>query len=62
MKIPPTWSIHSKAEARAMAIEWQEWSSKKSLSYSELSSWQSFFIQLGKKYRLMREYKENGIV
>ena len=30
-------------------------------SYDELASWQDFFTEYGKKYGLLREFKENGI-
>jgi len=49
-------------EARDQAIDWQQWQSEESLSYSELARWQGHFIETGKKYKLTDEFKENGII
>lgn len=55
-------NIKTKEEARQMAIDWQGWQSKQSLSYSEVSQWQSYFETLAKKFNLVEEFKENGII
>lgn len=49
-------------EARQQAIDWQNWQSEQSLSYSELSDWQAHFETLAKKFKLTNEFKENGII
>lgn len=49
-------------EARQCAIDWQNWQSEQSLSYGELTEWQSVFIMLAKKYNLIKEFQENGII
>jgi hypothetical protein len=49
-------------EARQQAIDWQNWQSEQSLSYSELSEWQAHFEELAKKFDLTDEFKENGII
>lgn len=54
--------IKTEAEARQMAIDWQNWQSQESLSYGELSEWQEYFEGLGKKFNLTEEFKENGII
>ena len=54
--------VKKKDEARSIAINWQIWQSKKSLSYSELSEWQNYFISLAEKFNLKREFKENAII
>lgn len=55
--------IKTKEEAREYAIEWQSWvSKKKSIYYSELAEWNDIFWKLGKKFHLIREFKENGII
>jgi len=54
--------VKSKAEARQIAMDFQEWSSEQSLSYSELANYQSYLERLGKKFGLIKEFKENGII
>ena len=54
--------IRTKGEARQKAIEWQQWASRKNLYYSELAAWQKYFEYLGKRFGLIREFKENGIL
>ena len=47
---------------RDFAIEWQYRFGDFNYSYYELSGWQSFFEEYGKKYGLIREFRENGII
>lgn len=54
--------INNKGEAIETAIKWQKWASKRNLSYGELSQWQGFFERLAKKFKLQKEFKENGII
>jgi hypothetical protein len=54
--------IKTKDEARELAIDWQQWASEESLSYSELIDWTDLFNRLGKRFGLMGEYRENGII
>lgn len=62
MKIRAITSIKTREEARQQAIDWQIWASEQSLSYGELADWGGYFRTLGKKYHLIREFKENGIL
>lgn len=55
-------SLKTKSKARQFAIDWQEWISEQNLSYGELISWQSFFVTLAKKFKLTKEFKDNGII
>lgn len=45
-----------KERARERAIGWQHY------SYGELAEWADVFERLGKRYGLIREFKENGII
>lgn len=54
--------IKTKAEARQIAIDWQEWQSKQCLSYGEMFEWQHYFILIANKFNLTEEFKENGII
>lgn len=51
-----------KEVARAIAIEWQNNFADRDYSYLELNGWQSFFEEIGARFGLLREYKENGII
>ena len=51
-----------KFAARTIAINWQADFERFSYSYYDLLCWQTFFEYLGKKYGLLREYRENGIL
>lgn len=51
-----------KLVARAIAIDWQMNFDKFNYAYSELIEWQDFFRFIGKKYGLIREFQENGII
>lgn len=55
-------SIESSDQATELAINWQQWASEQDLSYGELAEWQDIFEQLGAKYDLTDEFKENGIL
>ena len=54
--------LKNKDEARQIAIKWQNWASKRNLSYGELAEWQAYFISLARKFHLVREFKENAII
>lgn len=62
MRLKAIKEIKTKAEAQQIAIDWQEWQSTRSLSYGELSKYQAYFETLAKKFRLKKEFKENGII
>ena len=46
---------------RNFAIDWQHVASETDYSYNELFEWQGFFETYGKKFGLLREFRENGI-
>lgn len=48
--------------ARETAIYWQLDFDKFNYSYGELYEWQCFFEEIGKKYGLLREFRENAII
>ncbi len=56
-----TWS-DKKEILRDFAIDWQLSFNRFCYSYSELIDYQSFFEEYGKKYGLLREFRENGII
>lgn len=51
-----------KAKARQLAIEWQRIVSNTQPDYSFFVKWASLFQKIAKKYGLVREFKENGIL
>jgi len=46
---------------RGFAIEWQNRFPDMIYSWSDVDNWQGFFEEYGKKYGLLREFRENGI-
>lgn len=50
-----------KAEVREEAIEWQADFGEHNYSYGELAYYGDYFERLGKRYGLLREFKENAI-
>lgn len=51
-----------KNAAREKAIAWQYDFENHNYSYGELAEWSSYFEKLGKKYGLIEEFRENGII
>ena len=54
--------IKTKAEARQEAIEWQFRQSNLNLSCQDVCDKAEYFRVLGKKFGLIREFKENCIL
>lgn len=52
----------SKERARSKAVEWQIDFCNQNYSYGELAYWGDYFRGLAKRYGLMREFRENGII
>lgn len=50
-----------KEAARQEAIEWQYKAGQKNYSYYELSIIGNYFHNLGKRFGLLREFRENAI-
>lgn len=50
-----------KEAAREEAIDWQNWLSENSVSYEGLTIATGYFEKLGRRYGLLREFRENGI-
>lgn len=49
------------AEIREQAIEWQNDFGNHNYSWGELAYYSDYFYKYGKRYGLLREFKENGI-
>lgn len=54
--------IKTKEEARELAKDYQRWASEQCLSYGELAYYTELFTKLGKRFGLIREFKENAIL
>lgn len=52
----------SQERARDKAVEWQLDSGDQNYSYGELVYWQNYFTRLAKRYGLVKEFRENGII
>ena len=54
--------VKTKGEATQLAMEYQQFASDNSLSYSEIAFYGNYFYVLAKKFKLIKEFKENGII
>ena len=54
--------VKTQNEAKQIAINYQNWASKRSLSYYDISLWQNYFETLAEKFDLKEEFLENGII
>lgn len=50
-----------KEHARNIAIDWQQINSKQNMSYAEIAAAGDYFQKLGKRFGLLREFRENAI-
>lgn len=50
-----------KENLRSFAIEWQQDSVENNLSWKEMIYWQGWFEQMGRRFGLLNEFRENGI-
>ena len=52
-----------KEEMRQKAVEWQKsFAEGQEYSYAELAEWDDYFMKAARKYGLMDEFRENGII
>ena len=51
-----------KARARNLAIDWQHDFNNRNYSYGELAYYQELFYKLARRYGLIKEFKETGIL
>lgn len=51
-----------KGYVRDLAIEYQMMASESNLSYGEIFDFQCMFEELGRRYGLIREFRENAII
>lgn len=58
MRIEPK----TKDEARQEAIDWQLEAASKDTSYGELLQAAAYFERIGRKFGLLTEFRENGIL
>ena len=61
MKTTKTTYATKKAVARQEAIDWQNDLFRDNRSYEELAEAAEHFEKLGKRYGLLKEFRENGI-
>lgn len=52
----------AKERARDKAVEWQNNFNNSNYSYFDLAYYGEYFEKLAKKYGLVREFRENGII
>jgi len=54
--------IKTKEQARQYAIDYQHYANGRNLSYDEILHFQNKLIPIAKKFGLVKEFKENGII
>ena len=54
--------IKSREDARNYAIDYQNWASNQNLSYGEIAEHQAELYALGKRFGLVKEFRENGLI
>lgn len=52
----------AKENARTEAIEWQIGFCDADYSYDDLAHYGEYFVKMAKRYGLVKEFKENGII
>ena len=52
----------NKERIRQQAIYWQLDFSNENYSWLDLAEWGDYFYKMGKRYGLLKEFKENGIL
>lgn len=60
--LPPTRYQRRKETARMEAIDWQASAGDQNYSYGELADRVAYFEKLGRRYGLLTEFRENGII
>jgi hypothetical protein len=55
-------TITTPEQARELAVDWQNWQANTRMSYGEAASWQDLFAELGERFGLTEEFRENGII
>jgi hypothetical protein len=60
MRIPTTDSVQTREAAIQLAKTWQH--SEGPHSWLEVAQWSDLFAQLGAKFDLTEEFKENGLL
>jgi hypothetical protein len=55
-------TIQTKEQARQWAKDYVEWASNTNLSYMEIFYIQAKLEKLAKKFNLIKEFKENGLI
>ena len=53
---------HKKAHARRIAQNWQQITADSEHSWQWCINWAARFERIGKKYGLLKEFKQNGIL
>lgn len=51
-----------KEKARELAMDFQDWLSENSISYEGMAIASAEFEKLGRRYGLLREFRENAII
>ena len=51
-----------KQRARELAVQWQYDFANNNYNWEEISEFTDYFTKLGKRYGLLKEFRENGVL
>ena len=51
-----------KQDARQRATDWQKWQAEQALSQDGYADFADYFTRLGRRFGLLREFRENAII
>ena len=51
-----------KEKARELAVQWQYDFANNNYNWEEIGNFTDFFTKLGKRYGLLKEFRENGVL
>ena len=54
--------MEKKEAARNEAINWMHTTANDSMSWSEIAEYQDRLMTIGRRYGLIREFRENGVI
>lgn len=55
------YDLQNAGDAENMAIDWQNWQSKQSMSWGDVANWRCLFEAIGREFDIFAEFRENYI-
>lgn len=58
----PVKDVKNAEQAREIAKDWQSWQAEQTMYWSDVADWYEYFVALAKKFNLVLEFTEEGII